>query len=231
MRSTRHPRAIATALALATVGASGCGGEDPTSPRDVRRVDVDATAPASVSDEAEPDAPTRGLACAVQEAPLRLCGAATDNYKASFNEDPDAPERRTWLAVYELEFDGRRFRVVEGQKLVQDTVRLQVVGGDEIIELSPIVTDGAGEARMRIGPQRGLWGPLLTLEDAPVDGDSPVTVVLEQVDDPEQRVTLTYARDDGLAAAPRSSLEHGGPGGRWSVDGSMTATNLELGWE
>ncbi len=217
---------------LTCAALTGCGGgDDPTAPRAVRPVDPPAPVPESVPDAREPEAPTRGLACSVQAAPLRLCGAATDNYKASFNEDPDAPERRTWLAVHELELDGRRYRVVDGQELAQDTVRLREVDGTRIVELSPSVSAGGGEVRMRIGPQRGLWGPLLTLEDAQVGADEAVTVLLDVVGDPATRVELTYARDDALASAEPGSLEYGGPGGRWAVDGTTTATNLELGWE
>ncbi len=225
-------RVLASAVSIATI--AGCGGTDPTEPRAVREQDPVGAVPEQVPDEQESASPTRGLACAAQRGEVRLCGASTDNYKASFNADPDAPERRTWLAVNELELDGRRYEVVAGQPLQPEAVRLAPVdgeGGDEI-EVSAKLIEGPATVALRAGPQLGLWGPLLTLEDDQVPAGETVVVELRVLDGGEDAtVRLEYVRDDQLADASEPSREHGGPGGRWSVDGMPTATNLELGWE
>lgn len=217
--------------------AAGCGGDDPTEPRDVRPVEpVQPTerTPAAT----DQDAPTRGLPCEEQPGALRLCGAATDNYKASFNEDPQAPELRTWLAVHELELDGQRYQAAPGQELVQETVELVAVEADaepRTVRLAVRAVDGpAGTLQFRIGPQRGLWGPLLQLADRERLKEQPVVVelsVASPADAAGPTLRVTYEHDPQLADVPADHLEHGGPGGRWHVDGMPTGTNLELGWE
>lgn len=212
---------------------AGCGGADPTEPRPVQKAEPVGTVPERVPDEQERGAPTRGLACEVQPGPMRLCGASTDNYKASFNADPDEPERRTWLAIHELELDGRRYRVEEGQPLQPEVARLEAVDGDgDGIEVVPELIEGPATVALRVGPQQGLWGPLLTLEHDQVTADAKIVLELRvRGSDTAASVRLEYVRDEELAEAPAGSLEHGGPGGRWLVDGIPTATNLELGWE
>lgn len=221
------------ALVVTILVVGGCGGADPAEPRPVREKKPAGTAPDKVPDVQEQGAPTKGLACSAQRGAMRLCGASTDNYKASFNAHPDAPERRTWLAIDELELDGRRYRVAEGQPLQPEAVRLEPVDGDgDELEVVPEVLEGPATVALRVGPQLGLWGPLLTLEDDQVSADAKIVVELRVrggADDASVR--LEYVRDDELADAPADSLEHGGPGGRWLVDGTATATNLELGWE
>lgn len=221
----------ATCLVLVAVLASGCGSTaDPTAPRDVREVDgVDR--PSEVTAERDLDSPSRGLPCAAQRAePVRLCGAATDNYKASYNDD-DRPERRTWLAIHEVEVDGVRWRPVPGTPLAADELELERVDGAEGRRTARVeIAVGPGDAvTLRTGPQRGLWGPLLTIDSARALEREAVVVRLAFGD--ADAVDVEYRYDEALAAAPEDSLEHRGPGGRWYVAGIATATNLELGWE
>jgi hypothetical protein len=220
-------------LTLAVLTASGCGGSDPTEPRPVRETKPAGTAPAGVPAKRETDAPTRGLACDVQSSAVKLCGAATDNYKASFNADPSAPERRSWLAIYELEVRGKRYKVAAGQKLVPPSVKLvSLRGAGNEVDVTSKVVSGPASVAMRVGPQVGLWGPLVTLDDNTAPPDSKIVIELTVAGSGKNAVTrVEYVRDPSLIAAPKDSLEYGGPGGRWRVDGFQTATNLELGWE
>lgn len=231
--SMPHSRPLLTAVAILGVFVAGCGEADPTEPRPVRVVDPVGEPPAPTPDARDEDAPTRGLPCDSQGGSLRLCGASTDNYKASFNADPNAPESRTWLAVHELELNGTRYEVVAGQELQPQSVRLRSVDdGDEEVQVVSELVEGPASVSLRVGPQLGLWGPLITLDDDQVVAGSKVIVHLRIVDGPASAVVrLEYVRDDELANAPSESLEHGGPGGRWHVAGIPTATNLELGWE
>jgi len=223
---------VAVVAAVAAI-ATGCGGTDATEPRPVQDVEPVGDPPSLTPDARDEEAPTRGLPCELQEGSLRLCGASTDNYKASFNADPNAPESRTWLAVHELELDGTRYEVVGGQKLQPQSVHLRPVSeGDDEIQVVPELVEGPASVSLRVGPQLGLWGPLITLNDAQIAADATIVVKLRVVDGhADEVVRLEYVRDDMLANAPPDSLEHGGPGGRWRVSGTPTATNLELGWE
>lgn len=234
-RETRTvPLAPVTApLVLASLllfGACGGSDADPTEPREVRPVETEpAVAPQPVPQD--PATPSRGLPCSEQNGALRLCGAATDNYKASFNEDPDAPEARTWLAVHELELDGVRYVIAPGQELVEETLRLRSDAGDEV-ELAATIRSGQATALvLRNGPQQGLWGPLLTIGETPLPADAVIVVDLRIVGSDANPVTVAYRHDPTLADPPTESLERGGPGGRWHIAGVPTATNLELGWE
>lgn len=236
----RRPRAqrtddrnVRVAWIVAVLMLGGCSGSDPAEPRPAREVEPAGTVPERVPDEWERGAPTRGLACSVQRGSMRLCGASTDNYKASFNARPDEPERRTWLAIDELELDGRRYRVAEGQPLQAEAVRLVPVDGrGDAVEVVLELLEGPATVALRVGPQLGLWGPLLTLERDQVPEDAEIVVELRvRGGTDDASVRLEYVRDEDLAEVPADSLEHGGPGGRWLVDGTPTATNLELGWE
>lgn len=212
---------------------AGCGAADPTAPRPARTVTPAAAAPEQVPREQERGSPTRGLACTIQRGAMRLCGASTDNYKATFNADPTAPEPRTWLAIHELELHGQRYRAAEGQPLQPEAVRMEAIDGGAEVEVVADVLDGPATVGLRVGPQQGLWGPLLRLDDEQVRDDAPIVVELRVQGDGAEAaaVRVTYVRDEQLADASPDSLEHGGPGGRWLVDGTPTATNLELGWE
>lgn len=221
-------RALLT-LACACLLAACASGGDPTAPREVREREpvADPAAPVLPQDE---DAPTKGIPCGEQEGSVRACGAATDNYKASFNEDPAAPERRTWLAIHELELDGARYAPSGDHPLTVGELTLHSDGGGQATVT--VRAPGGEPVTLRVGPQEGLWGPLLTLPEAPIaPGDDVAVDLVVTVDGDERVLELGYRRDEQLATAPKSSLEHGGPGGRWYVAGRPTATNLELGWE
>ncbi len=229
---------LVTATAL-VVAACSPGGGDPTAPRDVRTIETEP-APASVASERDAAAPSRGLPCDVQldrdDPPaLGLCGAATDNYKASYNDDPDAIELRTWLAIHQLQLDGERWQPVAGTPLTAAKVVLERADGAPGTRTVTVsVVDGPGaNVVVRTGPQHGLWGPLLTIDSRAALEDAPVTVRIDVDGDGDagRSVQVLYRRDDQLADAPPDSLEHNGPGGRWVVAGMKTATNVELGWE
>lgn len=223
---------IARLLVVLALGMlAGCGGEDPTAPRATRTIEPIGSAPDSVAKQRDDGAPTRGIPCDAQHGSLRLCGAATDNYKASYNADPDAPERRSWLAIHELDVNGARYELVGGQDLLPATVSMRPVNGGAPIEVRARVIEGPATVDLRVGPQRGLWGPLLTLDDAQVDAKHPITVELRVAGDTRVAARVRYVRDERLATAPKDSLEHGGPGGRWYLEDLPTGTNLELGWE
>lgn len=254
LRSRRHRATSSHIALLVTVSllVVGCGGgEDPTAPREVREAKPQP-APPTVVDEVDEESPSRGLSCTVQvDEPLGLCGAATDNYKASFNEDPDAPELRTWLALHELELDGRRYEPIPGDEVTVPEVLLRAVRDDAVAETdagtgaadgpdrlvaAARITDGPADIiSWRVGPQRGLWGVLLQLRDSTSLADEPVRVeiqVRERTDGPVlAATTVTYEHESAFANASPDSLERNGPAGRWHVAGAATATNLELGWE
>jgi hypothetical protein len=229
------------AVMIALVLGAGCGNaEDPTAPREVRTIEpVEAPATSEPAAQARDEqSPTKGIPCAAQldaGEKLALCGAATDNYKASFNADPDVPERRTWLAAYQLQVGDVRWQPVDGAALASDELAFERVDGEPgSLQATVEIIDGPGSSvQLRSGPQRGLWGPLLTIDSVDTLRDAPVTVRVVARDDEgsEQTADVTYRFDEVLAAAPASSLEHNGPGGRWHVAGIATTTNLELGWE
>lgn len=222
-------RGSTAAAVMSTIALASCGGEDPTSPRGVRErepVELRGAPDVPQSDST----PSKGLPCDAQEGVVRACGAATDNYKASFNEDPTVPERRTWLAIHELEVDGNRYSLAKRHPLVVDEVVLERDdGGRATVRVR---SDGPEPVTLRVGPQEGLWGPLLTLGEAPIPaGDDVAVDLVVTVDGDVHVLALRYRRDESLATADDDSLEHRGPGGRWLVSGQQTATNLELGWE
>lgn len=235
MTAPRHTAALRStarwvAVAAPLLALAGCGtGTDPTQPREVRPrepVELDG-APAVPRD---PATPSRGLPCAEQDGTVRACGAATDNYKASFNEDPSAREHRTWLAIHGLEVDGTMYALSGEHPLTGAEVTLAAEDGRRATVT--VTADRGARATLRTGPQEGLWGPLLTLDESPIQPENDVAVDLEVTVDGDVHVLeLLYRRDEALATADEDSLEHGGPGGRWIVAGRPTATNLELGWE
>jgi hypothetical protein len=219
---------------LLAVIAAGCGGTDPTAPRDVRPIEAQELPGAPQVDQDEA-APSRGLPCDAQDGEqARLCGAATDNYKASFNERPEDGDARTWLAIHELELDGTRYLPEPGQPLTGQTLALRSGDGDQVTVRASIESGPGRTIVIRFGPQQGLWGPLLTIEQRPLSpGDVVVVRLLVEDDEGSQLATtdVEYRHDPVIADAPADSLEHLGPGGRWFVAGTATGTNVELGWE
>lgn len=224
--SVRHVVAL---LVAAIVAGAGCGGAGSSR-------DGDAS-----GGEAARAAPTSG-------ATVQLVDVATDNYKASFNEDPSVPERRTWLSSKQLEVDGATWEPDPstmpkpgGVELVNEVVLVPVgartsTGGTAHVRVRLART--AEQATFRLGPQEGRWGPLLTIPDRDSLSTSPIQLVLtiEGIHGTDRvtafdAIELEYRHDPQLAAAPEGDLEHNGPGGRWFVDGEPTETNVEAGWE
>lgn len=171
-------------------------------------------------------------------AAIRLVDAGTDNYKASFNADPEVPERRTWLTIEAVEVDGVRWKPTasefgpKGEARFADDVNLTARSASRRATLR-VVSGPAQLLRFRLGPQAGRWGPLLEITSAEDLGARPVEVEMSVAGEggKPRRLRLTYRRDPSLARAPTDSLEHNGPGGRWVVAGLATRTNVELGWE
>lgn len=218
--------------------ATACG-DDPTAPREVRTIEPEP-APAHVTEDRDENSPSRGLPCDVQLAAdpppgIGLCGASTDNYKAAYNADPAAPERRTWLAFHQLLADDELYQPVADTPLTAEQVDLERADGATGTRRASVqVIGGPGEdVAFRTGPQLGLWGVLLTIESVEALEPEPVRIRIT-IDDPDSNprtVEVEYRHDPELATAPSDSLEHNGPAGRWHVAGIATATNLELGWE
>ncbi len=233
---------LAALLALGLLGTA-CGSGEVIDPATVPQVEREVVDDPAVPVEEVPTAVTA-------DGAVRLVDVATDNYKASFNEDPSVTELRTWLAIRAIEVEGVRYVLADpppvGEAVFAEAMTLEqaadaVAGGSlpRQLDVSAHVIDGPGASiQLRAGPQDGRWGPLLViagrdeLEQAPVM----VELRLSPLDEPGAdlslpTVELAYAFDAGIAAAPASSLEHNGPGGRWQVAGQPTVTNLEEGWE
>lgn len=220
-------------LLVAAAVLAGCDGRDT---RDRPPASGAGTVPGAAG-EPEPEAP------AAPNAPVRLIGVATDNYKASFNEDPEAPELRTWLSIRELEVAGVRWRLpaqvtAAEQASFGESVALEPVAGGPA-SANVTVEPGTGPIatlQMRMGPQEGRWGPLLLISSREALTRAPATarLIVTIASGPRRSrhaLALTYVRDPELTAAPEDSLEHNGPGGRWQVAGTATVTNVEAGLE
>ena len=168
--------------------------------------------------------------CVPVKSPVQLCAAWTDNYKASFNDDPDVPEGRTWLAIKHLRRGGKDLSPVAAEQIqerpdlcragvqscVGSTATLNIQRGRELVQL----------ATFRVGPQPDQWGPLLQLY-RPLRAGERVVVALEQ--EGKAGLLLEYRYDPSIAKAAPGSLEFNGPGGRWYIGGIHTPTNVELG--
>lgn len=177
------------------------------------------------------------LTCARQRATLRLCGARTDNYKDCYNTPDGRREARSWLSFGQISVRGTRYVKVKGTPQFADAVALRRAGGSRRMPSAAYVTVRARTGNvallnLRTGPPSHLWGPLLELDDPALLATRSVRIEL-RLHAPNGRVmarsAASYRRDRRIASVSSASPEHGGPGGRWYVDGQRTATDVELG--
>jgi hypothetical protein len=167
---------------------------------------------------------------------LVLDDPITDNYKASYNADPTAPELRTWLAVASVTVDGTTWRPqAPGSISVTSGGAIELLAGDgRRGTLTATVASGPLTAPLqRADPldsaSRGRWGPLTSVTDRATLRTTPGVVRLRLVvAGAEIGVgTVSYVHDPALAGAPAGSIEHNGPGGRWYVGATRTRTQEE----
>ena len=167
---------------------------------------------------------------------MSLVDPITDNYKASYNADPSQPELRTWLAMKHVSVAGTRW-----QPVVPSAIQVVSGGSVDVVaadgrsgRLVAQVTSGPfGSPLWRMDPASassgGRWGVLATLTDRQTHAMTPAIVQLTLFVGTEEFGAgyVEYRRDATLAAAPSSSIEHNGPGGRWYVGGIATRTQEE----
>lgn len=160
----------------------------------------------------------------------------TDNYKASYNDDPDVQETRTLLATKGIVVDGATWTPHRGSDII-------VTGGASVTVTSDdgrsgtlqasVLAGAVASLAIRIDPldaeSGGRWGPLITLADPDALATNPISLQLALVVDDATlgSGTVSYRYDEALATAPESSVEHNGPGGRWWVG----STRLRTDWE
>lgn len=165
-------------------------------------------------------------------ATLTLVGPATDNYKAAYNPDTNAPENRTWLSWLRLRAAGTTWNVDDGQPLISERLRVTASNGRTAYLSAQTRSANAALLSFRVGPQPLLWGLFLQLESRSHLQSTPVAVQL-YLHTAQGRVlartSAGYRYDRSLAAAPAGSVEHNGPGGRWYVNGAATRTNVQIG--
>lgn len=160
--------------------------------------------------------------------PLSLVDPVTDNYKACYNADPDAPEPRTWLTLAAVEVDGVRYAdPPDGVRSIEDGLPLTAPDGTQAT-LRASADDAAATVALRAQARR--FGPLITVADLATLPSAPVTVevVLEVDGDAVATARVAYRHDpEVVAAAGPGTLEHNGPGGRWVVAEEATPMNWE----
>jgi hypothetical protein len=178
---------------------------------------------------------------------LTLTGAATDNYK-TWKDGPSRPnvgtESRTSLLVDGVTFGGATYVVPTAQvaalgsgsgapQPLADGIPLAPAPGSAVsayLTFSQPPNAGTGTAYYRIF-SRGTFGVYSAVDRATFQ-QSPLafTLTLRSTSGaPLATLPLTYRYDPQVAALPSTSLEYGGPGGRWYT-GSDGASPTPLNW-
>lgn len=185
-------------------------------------------------------APARavGTSCAAQGATLQLCNALTDNYKHCYN--PDLPrETRTWLNWTGSLGQAVPYRTVADQSRFETPLNLERTKFSRTMPARTFIslrtTQGAGNVRSVTfrHDASGRSGILLNFRSLADLRRSRITftVLLRRVGDGAVLASQVadYRYDSALAGARAGTPEHFGPGGRWSVAGRSTSTDVELG--
>lgn len=168
---------------------------------------------------------------------MRLDDPITDNYKATFNGDPNTPELRTWLSTKRIVAAGTTWAPRSpGAIEFSAASSLEVLAADgRTGTLAAAVASGPMTSLFqRIDPveveSRGRWGPLGAVTDRTVLRSTPVrlSLALRGADDALLATgVVEYRHDAALAAVTSDHVEYNGPGGRWYVGGVGTRTNWE----
>jgi hypothetical protein len=173
-------------------------------------------------------------ACAVET--MRLEDPYTDNYKASFNDDPSQPELRTWLAMHAITADGTTWEPADPASIVVSGSNIDVQGADGRSGLFGVFTGGgplSDPPEIRIDPpdaeSRGQWGVLVSLTDRDALQATPGVIRFSlSVGDAVIAVgTVEYRHDASIMANDPGDIEDNGPGGRWFVGGIATRMNWD----
>jgi len=175
-------------------------------------------------------------AASAQASPLQLASPVTDNYKASYNADPSAPESRTWLSTGGIVADGLTFQVAT---LPADHAFTTAADGVDLIApdgttahltASTTSPNATGQGTFRVDAD-GRFGILVTVKDRSALSGSPIleTLTLSEGAQIAGTTTVVYAYDPTVADVPASSIEFNGPGGRWLVGGAPTPLDWQVG--
>lgn len=158
----------------------------------------------------------------------------TDNYKASYNDDPTRVELRTWLAMRAITVDAATWRPALPRVISFSSVgSIALVSSDgRVGTLTVELASGpmASLPQVRFdpldAPSAGRWGPFGAIVSRDLLAAAPAVFELSLT--AEGRVvgvgTLSYRHDRLLADAPGGDIEHNGPGGRWYVGPTATRT-------
>lgn len=167
------------------------------------------------------------LPAGAQASTLAIEGGISDNYKASYNANPAAPERRTWLSLDRLHAGGTTWRpgVPGAISFAQPLAVGAADGRSGSLELR-VVQGEVSTATLRFDPD-ARWGPLVTVGDRTSIARTPPIIEL-RLTSSGTLVASGYAQYRAAAfAGSGSSIEAGGPGGRWHVGG----VGLRTDWE
>ncbi|MCB0878047.1 MAG: hypothetical protein KDC46_03605 [Thermoleophilia bacterium] len=160
----------------------------------------------------------------------------TDNYKASYNADPSAPERRTWLSMRSVTAAGTTWRPAEpGSIVVTSGGSVAVTGSDGRSATLTFATASGpvGTPLVRVDPtgaqSGGRWGPLVTVTDQATLRGTPGVLEFTLASGGATLATgsVSYRYDSQLANVASDHIEYNGPGGRWWVGATRTRTNWE----
>lgn len=160
-------------------------------------------------------------------ATLSIENGISDNYKASYNADPTAPESRTWLSMDRIHAAGTTWRPAI-PAAISFTAPLALTGADgRSASLSlRIVRGRLATTTLRFDPD-GRWGPLVTIADRSTLAASPPRLGLILAADATTLATGVVDYRPASFAGPGSAIEQGGPGGRWFVGSQGLRTDWE----
>jgi hypothetical protein len=161
---------------------------------------------------------------------MRIDDPITDNYKASYNDDPSQPELRTWFALRTITAGATTWKPAEPDSISVVAPSVAVEGADgRSGELTASTSSGPLEApELRIDPTSadsgGRWGVLVALSDRDaLRGARGVVSLTLRVDGATLAVgTVDYRYDASITSADPGDIEDNGPGGRWFVGGVAT---------
>ena len=161
-------------------------------------------------------------------------GAFTDNYKASYNGDPNAYDLRTWLAFHSITVGGVAYTpatIPAAISFVNATDGMAVKdanGNQAVLTASTTSTNVFNQGFFRIDPN-GDFGLLqqensrAALQTAAI----PELLTVSRGGVALGSLTASYTYADDVFNVPSTSIEYHGPGGRWWVAGAPTRLNWE----
>lgn len=168
---------------------------------------------------------------------LSIEDPVTDNYKASYNEDPSKTELRTWLSLRTIVASGTTWAPTPPDSIT-------VTAGGAIAVTSADGRTGTLTVRFDAGPiaslsmrsdsldvdSHGKWGPLVTITSRSALQSAPARFTLTLTDSDGATIAtggVSYRYDSAVANVASDSIEYNGPGGRWYVGATATRLNWE----